>query len=33
VVPAVYVIFDRLLARSRRREPVRHGTLTPAEAE
>jgi multidrug efflux pump len=33
VVPAVYVIFDGLLARMRRREPVHRGSLTPAEAE
>ena len=33
VVPVVYVIFDGLLVRMRGREPVRHGTLTPAEAE
>ncbi len=33
VVPAVYVIFDGLLARMHRRQPVRHGSLTPAEAE
>jgi multidrug efflux pump subunit AcrB len=33
VVPAVYVIFDGMLARSRRREPMHHGALTPAEAE
>jgi multidrug efflux pump len=33
VVPAVYVIFDGLLARGRRRESVRHGSLAPAEAE
>jgi multidrug efflux pump len=33
VVPAVYVIFDGLLARMRRRSAVRHGSLAPAEAE
>jgi multidrug efflux pump len=33
VVPAVYVIFDGLLARGRRRESVHHGSLAPAEAE
>src|SRR5688572_12452988 len=33
VVPAVYLIFDGLLARARRRESVRHGSLAPAEAE
>jgi multidrug efflux pump len=33
VVPAVYVIFDGLLARTRRRQPVRRGSLARAEAE
>jgi multidrug efflux pump len=33
VVPAVYVIFDRVLARRGQREPMHHGTLAPAEAE
>jgi multidrug efflux pump len=33
VVPVVYVIFDGFLARMRRRQPVRRGTLAPAEAE
>jgi hydrophobic/amphiphilic exporter-1 (mainly G- bacteria), HAE1 family len=33
VVPAVYVIFDGLLARTRRRDPARRGSLAPAEAE
>ncbi|MGH7579035.1 MAG: efflux RND transporter permease subunit, partial [Gemmatimonadales bacterium] len=33
VVPAVYVIFDGLVARVRRREPVQHGRFAPAEAE
>jgi multidrug efflux pump len=33
VVPAVYVIFDGLLGRMRRRSVVRHGSLAPAEAE
>jgi multidrug efflux pump len=32
VVPSVYVIFDGLIARVRRRQPV-HGSLRPAEAE
>ncbi len=33
VVPAVYVIFDDLLARTRRRQPVHRGSLSRAEAE
>jgi multidrug efflux pump len=33
VVPAVYVIFDGLLARKRRRQPVHRSSLAPAEAE
>jgi multidrug efflux pump len=33
VVPAVYVIFDGLMARMRRRETVRQGSFAPAEAE
>jgi multidrug efflux pump len=33
VVPAVYVIFDGLLARTRRRQPVHRGSLARAEAE
>jgi multidrug efflux pump len=33
VVPAVYVIFDGMLARLRGRAPARHGAYTPAEAE
>ena len=33
VVPAVYVIFDGLLARMRRREPAPARALAPAEAE
>jgi multidrug efflux pump len=33
VVPAVYVIFDGLLARVRRRTPARHGELAPVEAD
>ncbi len=33
VVPVVYVIFDRLLARTRRKAPVHRGSLAPAEAE
>jgi multidrug efflux pump len=33
VVPAVYVIFDGLLARVRPRAPAVHGSYTPAEAE
>jgi multidrug efflux pump len=33
VVPAVYVIFDGLLARKRRRQPGRRSSLAPAEAE
>jgi hypothetical protein len=33
VVPAVYVIFDGLLGRMRRRSVVRPGSLAPAEAE
>jgi multidrug efflux pump len=33
VVPAVYVIFDGLLARTRRRQPVHRGSLARAGAE
>jgi hypothetical protein len=33
VVPSVYVIFDGLVARVRRRRPVRHGGFAPVEAE
>ena len=33
VVPSVYVIFDRLLERVRRRTPTPHRTYAPAEAE
>jgi multidrug efflux pump subunit AcrB len=33
VVPSVYVIFDRLTARLRRRAPAAHGSYAPAEAE
>ncbi len=33
VVPSVYVIFDGLLARMRRRRPAPRGSLAPAEAE
>jgi multidrug efflux pump len=33
VVPSVYVIFDGLLERSRRRQQARRGALAPAEAE
>jgi ABC-type glucose/galactose transport system permease subunit len=33
VVPAVYLIFDGLLERSRRRSAARHGALTPAEVD
>jgi multidrug efflux pump subunit AcrB len=33
VVPVVYVIFDGLLARMRRRQPVRRSSLAPVEAE
>jgi multidrug efflux pump len=33
VVPAVYVIFDGLVARARGRRPAHRGALTPAEAE
>jgi multidrug efflux pump len=33
VVPVVYVIFDGLLARMRRRQPVHRSSLAPAEAE
>lgn len=32
-VPVVYVIFDRLLARARRKAPAHRGSLAPAEAE
>ncbi len=33
VVPSVYVIFDGLTARLRRRAPAAHGSYAPAEAE
>jgi multidrug efflux pump len=33
VVPAVYVIFDGLLARIQRRAPAQHGELAPVEAD
>jgi len=33
VVPSVYVIFDGLTARLRRRAPAPHGTYAPAEAD
>ena len=33
VVPAVYLIFDGLLERSRRRSLARHTTLAPAEVD
>jgi multidrug efflux pump subunit AcrB len=33
VVPAVYVIFDGLLDRARKRAPATHGRYAPAEAE
>ena len=33
VVPAVYVIFDGLLAAGAAARPVRRGSLAPAEAE
>jgi multidrug efflux pump len=33
VVPVVYVLFDGLLARVRRRAPARHGELAAVEAE
>ena len=33
VVPSVYVIFDGLMERSRRRQQARRGALAPAEAE
>ena len=33
VVPVVYVIFDGLLARARRKAPAHRGSLAPAEAE
>jgi multidrug efflux pump len=33
VVPSVYVIFDRLLARLHRRRPAHQPSLAPAEAE
>jgi multidrug efflux pump len=32
-VPVVYVIFDRLLVRARRKTPAHRGSLAPAEAE
>ena len=33
VVPTVYVIFDGLLARKRRRQPLPRRSLAPVEAE
>jgi hypothetical protein len=33
VVPAVYLIFDGLLERSRRRRAQRHAALAPAEVD
>jgi HAE1 family hydrophobic/amphiphilic exporter-1 len=33
VVPSVYVIFDALLERSRRRSRAPHAALTPAEVD
>jgi hypothetical protein len=33
VVPSVYVIFDGLMERSRRRQPASQAALTPAEAD
>ena len=33
VVPAVYLIFDGVLERSRRRAAATHGALAPAEAD
>ena len=33
VVPAVYLIFDGLLERSRRRKEAPHAALAPAEAD